>query len=230
MNAQIYSALAATHLPKEIDWEDCASHVVETRHVRIERDIVELLAPDAILRINRPVPQRGFISFQLFISQIPEPEPNGGKPSGTIFSNRTTTGIPEKGWPTLRIELVRQNVTNGFIHLAIAHSDKREWRYLDSSTPLDINKWYSVTVSWGEAMSIAVNLSSGDISRFIVDSKSVSAIPFSSGLHFLGLGRVDNPFDHGNPLWTPPSLTGAKIRIPGIFFNEADSTQEQNPV
>jgi hypothetical protein len=226
MKALEYSVLTAAHLPNELDWDECLSSVVEMHHIDINGDIVELLEPDAILRIDHAVPTRGFISLRLQLSRIPdEPGQNGKKPVATIFSNRTVTSVPEKGWPTMRLELVRLDDTQGALRLNIAQSDNREWRILDSSRLLRIDEWYSVTVSWGVAMSIAVASELDEASRLTVDTSSVPAVPFSSGLHFLGLGRVDRPVDQGIPLWSPPSLAGAKIGIPGVCFGEASNVR-----
>ena len=80
--------------------------MVEARDIRVEGDTVELLSEEAILRLDSPLPLEGVTCFDLFLSQIPNtPGPDGSEPTGTVFSNRTTSSVPEKGWRTLRVEV-----------------------------------------------------------------------------------------------------------------------------
>jgi hypothetical protein len=226
MKTSDYFVLGTSHLfhvPDELDWRAAFSAVVERRDIKVDGDAVELLSEAAILRMNYPVPEEGVISFDLFLSRIPStPGPHGETPKGTVFSNRTTSGVPEKGWPTLRVGVQRKDASSGTLILDVAQSDQRVWRSVTLSSPLESGKWHSLLASWGNRMSLAlVQDGPQDARNLIVSSRQVSARPFSTPkVHFFGLGRVDNPYDHGLPYWTPPSLLGAKIRIPGVSLSE----------
>ena len=137
---------------------------------------------------------------------------------GTLFSNRTTSGAPDKGWPTFRVEVERKDESTGLLRLAVADSDSTQWRRITLAAPLRKAKWHSLLISWGRGMSLAlIEETTQDARNVTISNRLTTAWPSSTPkVHFFGLGRVDNPFDHGAPLWTPPSLPGARFRVAGL--------------
>lgn len=222
MNASdcwVFGVSHSFHVPHELDWPNAASSVVEARDIRVEGDTVELLSEEAILRLDSPLPLEGVTRLDLLLSQIPStPGPDGSEPTGTVFSNRTTSSVPEKGWPTLRVEVSRNDANTGRLSLRVAYPSPKSWQVVTSPALLQLGKWVSVLISWGEVMSLAlVEAGPQDARHVIISSKQVGMKPIAhAGIDHFGLGRVDNPYDHGQPHWTPPSLAGAKIRITGV--------------
>lgn len=210
-------------LASQIKWPEFFSSPTEYNEIRIQDDTVELLAENAKLRFKHAVPSSGCIQFQLYFTQIP------ACGAGTVFSNCTTTTVPEVGWGTFVLEL-RKSGNGGQLFLGIARQSKskdkqiKTWEKLNSSKLLLPKLWYSVTVSWGDAVTFIVEGPQQDKTRtIIIDHRITPSSPFCSGLHYFGFGTVYNPFNLGQPVPHPPSLAQAKIRLPGVTMPQIKS-------